>query len=209
MVPGASPGRALGYERMLFFSDAVFAIAITLLVLDLKLPPAVAGGIAIGPVIPKLFGFGISFYVISLYWLAHHRLFESITGHDRALLRTNLVFLASIAFLPFPTSVVAEYRDSTAAVIFYALSVATVGGLLVLLTLVARRPALMAPGATRGGTWRMVCRSLGAPLVFIATSVIAARYDPGLAMRCWLALVVVVPLAERIGRVFERRIDGG
>src|ERR1700723_51476 len=99
--PTSGEGRKLGFERFIFFSDAVFAIAITLLVLDLKVPNADA--FALAPLIPKLLGFGISFYVIGRYWLAHHQLFEAVEGYDGLLLGANLWFLASIAFLPFPT----------------------------------------------------------------------------------------------------------
>jgi hypothetical protein len=147
--PTSGEGRKLGFERFIFFSDAVFAIAITLLVLDLRVPNADA--FALAPLIPKLLGFGISFYVIGRYWLAHHRLFEAVEGYDGLLLGANLWFLASIAFLPFPTSVVTEARPNAAPVTFYAASMMVVGLAMFVLVLIARRPALLRPGQTRGG----------------------------------------------------------
>ena len=128
------------FERLAFFSDAVFAIAITLLVLDLK-PPNPHAPFDLRSMEPSFEGFAISFFVISLYWLAHHQLFGSLLREDRRLRVTNLWFLASVAFLPYPTSVIGSYDTATGPVIFYALSVATVGVLLVVLTWAARRPA--------------------------------------------------------------------
>ena len=206
MRVGGNAGRVLGFERMLFFSDAVFAIAITLLVLDLRLPPIHNDVLTLDEIVPKLVGFVVSFFVIAQYWLAHHRLFESVRDYDAPLLRANLLFLASIAFLPFPTSAVAELVGTSIAVVFYALSVAMVGLLLVMLTFVARRGPLRAEGATRGGTWAMVIRSLGAPLMFVATAVVAV-HRPQLAMRLWLTLFIVLPLSGRLGTIVGRRID--
>ena len=203
---GGATGKTLGFERMLFFSDAVFAIAITLLVLDLRVPPIENGVLHLDALIPKLIGFVVSFFVISQYWLAHHRLFETVTRYDPPLLRANLLFLASIAFLPFPTSAVAELSRTGIAVMFYALSVAGVGLLLFTLILVARRPALCAQGATRGGTWAMAIRSLGAPLLFMTTAAVAAA-NPSLATRLWWLLLIVLPLSTRLGAAIGRRID--
>ncbi len=209
--PHASPTThdraALGFERLVFFSDAVFAIAITLLVLDLRLPPPVHGVISLGGLIPKLIGFGISFFVIGIYWLSHHRLFDGLKDQDGPVRVANLVFLAAIVFLPFPTSVVAEMPGSPGPVVAYALSVAAAGLLLVVLVLVARRPGLMRPGETRGGTARWVIRSLAAPLVFIATTLVAGR-NATLAMLLWMAVAPTVPIFDQIGRMAQRRIDG-
>jgi len=92
-------------------------------------------------------------------------------------------------------------------VVFYALSLAAAGGMLLVLTVVARRPALLAPGSKRGFTWHLIIRSLAAPIVFV-TSALIALHDPALARSSWLLVLVVVPLAEWLGRVMERRIDG-
>jgi len=167
MTHGSNPGRTLGFERLLFFSDAVLAIAITLLVLEIRLPAPVNGHIAFEEAVPKLIGYAVSFYVISLYWMAHHHLFENVADYDRHLLRANLAFLASIAFLPFPNSIIAEHAGEGWAVIFYSLSLAVAGVMLLVLTLVAQRSAVMAEGSTRGFAWRLIIRSLGAPLVFV------------------------------------------
>jgi uncharacterized membrane protein len=202
--PTSEEGRKLGFERFIFFSDAVFAIAITLLVLDLRVPDADA--FAIWPLMPKLLGYGVSFYVIGRYWLAHHKLFEAVEGYDGLLLGANLWFLAGIAFLPFPTSVVTAARPAMAPVTFYAASLTVVGLAMVALVLIARRPALLRAGQTPGGTARAVAEAAAAPLVFAVTAAAAAL---GLREALWLLLLLfpVSWAAERIGQALQRRID--
>jgi uncharacterized membrane protein len=199
-------GRSLGFERMMFFSDAVFAIAITLLVLDLKLPIAANGAFEIKPLTPKLIGFGVSFFVIGRYWMAHHRLFEAVRTYDGPLLTANLIFLASIAFLPFPTSVVAQVSSTAPPAVFYLLSMAVVGSLMVILTLVARRPALMAPGQSRGATADFVIRTMGPPVVFLIAAALAVSH-PGLGLWLLLSLIPAGWVVGRLGQAVGRRVD--
>jgi uncharacterized membrane protein len=194
------------FERLVFFSDAVFAIAITLLVLDLRIPAGALDAQAWREIFPKVLGFFISFFVIGIYWMAHHELFGTLEKEDGPLKVANLAFLASIVFLPFPTSVIAGRVNSTASVVFYALSVATVGLLLVMLTLVARRPALMRSDETRGRTLRFVTRSLASPSVFVISSVVAI-WRPNLATLLWLAVWPAVRIAAVLGRAVQRRVD--
>ena len=204
--PAPHAGRVLGFERFAFFSDAVFAIAITLLVLDLKPSLTPGGEFVITPMIPNLIGFGLSFYVVGRYWLAHHHLFESVQTYDRRLLAANLCFLAGIVFLPFPTSVVALARAEPGPVIFYTLSLAAVGVLMIVLALAARRPGLMRPGETRGGTSQLVASMAAAPVVFLASAVVATSY-PRQALWLLLAMIPTSWVADRLGRALQRKID--
>ena len=205
MTTSAEP-RDLGFERLVFFSDAVFAIAITLLVLDLKLQTGPDGVIHLDKVIPKLIGFVISFSVTAFYWLAHHRLFKTLKGEDGWLRAANFLFLACVVFLPFPSSVVSEYVAMPWAVIFYALSVAATGLALACLVLVSRRRTLMQAGETTGGTLRLFGRALGAPLVFISTCFVATDY-PLPAMLMWMVLPMVNRLLAFAGSVVGRQVD--
>lgn len=107
-------------ERIALFSDAVFAIAITLLIIEIKIPE-----IHVGPlsdqelwhslllVLPKFIGFFVSFFVIGLYWLAHHRIFNYVKGTSTRLLWHNLLFLLPIVMMPFSTAFLSEYYDSS------------------------------------------------------------------------------------------------
>ncbi|MDQ6844099.1 MAG: TMEM175 family protein [Bacteroidota bacterium] len=105
-------------ERMILFSDAVFAIAITLLVIDLKIPeipePVTELRVinAFLGLIPKLIGFLLSFFLIGLYWTVHHRLFGFVINYTQRLLWINLLFLLGIVLLPFSTAFYSEYTFS-------------------------------------------------------------------------------------------------
>jgi uncharacterized membrane protein len=114
----------LEYDRVLFFTDAVFAIAITLLVVDLRVPEAVGHVVAkqeLHDAISSIIGFAISFAVIGIFWVGHHSLFRYIKAFDRRLILLNLLFLGVIAFLPYPTQLLSVTSTTqTAAVVFYA-----------------------------------------------------------------------------------------
>ena len=105
-------------ERLVFFSDAVFAIAITLLVIDLKVP-SLHGLQATEQVFidkllgltPVFLGFCVSFFIIGLYWFIHHRMFGFVTEYSAKLIWLNLLFLFSIVLMPFSTSVYSEYSS--------------------------------------------------------------------------------------------------
>jgi uncharacterized membrane protein len=117
-------GREL--DRIVNFSDGVFAIVITLLVLDIRVPDIPEGLVsqelpgrilALGP---KFLSYVISFLVIAVYWQAHHRVFRPIRGYDGTLLWLNFLFLMAISFLPFPTSLLGEYGEEQLSVVIYA-----------------------------------------------------------------------------------------
>lgn len=101
-------------ERLVFFSDAVFAIAITLLVLDLRVPEVPAEEISRLPaellhVLPELFAFVLSFGIIASTWLSHFRRFRLINGFNSRLILANLVLLLLVALIPFPTALLRRY----------------------------------------------------------------------------------------------------
>jgi uncharacterized membrane protein len=195
------------FERLAFFSDAVFAIAITVLVLDVKAPPGPHGELRLTLALPSILAFAISFFVIGRYWIAHHGLFGGLQREDGRLRSVNLIYLASIVFLPFPTSILELYPASATNMIFYAASVATVGLLQVWLCFVARRPALLRPGETRGITVSFVIHGLGAPLVFL-TSIPVAMVWPKLAPLFWILIWPASGLAATLGGRLQKRIDG-
>jgi uncharacterized membrane protein len=114
--------------RLESFSDAVFAVAITLLVLSIhlpanKIPEAKLWG-EIRALWPNFFAYVLSFLIIGAFWVGHHRLFAVIKRHDAKLVWLNMLFLMLIVFIPFPTSLLSEYGDTRTAVIFYAGSLA-------------------------------------------------------------------------------------
>jgi uncharacterized membrane protein len=116
---------AAQFERVVFFSDAVFAIAITLLVIEIHVPDiAVRTDAALGQalleLLPKYIGFIVSFFVIGRFWIGHHRLCGHLAKADDGFISRNLLFLMLIAFGPFPTALLSEYPDFRMAIGVYA-----------------------------------------------------------------------------------------
>lgn len=111
-------------ERLILFSDAVFAIAITLLVIELKIPEMeevsnAALGNALLHTIPHFFSFLMSFMIIGIYWVSHHRMFYYVIDYDRRLLWLNLFFLFFIALMPFSSNIYGVYSGLNTAFILY------------------------------------------------------------------------------------------
>lgn len=117
-------------ERIVYFSDAVFAIAITLLVLQIRVPAGLSPTeltAALIEIWPKYLSYLISFTVIGSFWRAHHRIFRHIRAYDVRLIYLNLLFLMCVAFLPFSASLIAEYGSQPVAFEIYASNVAATG----------------------------------------------------------------------------------
>jgi uncharacterized membrane protein len=114
-----------GLERLIFFSDGIFAVAITLLILGIHLPEDV-GSFNNAQLASSLLGlwqqylaYVISFLVVGLIWLSHHRKFGFIKHYDRTLLILDLLLMMVVAFIPFPSSILSVNSNSVAT-IFYA-----------------------------------------------------------------------------------------
>jgi len=126
-MPNHEPEGSLSFERVVFFSDAVFAIVITLLVLELKVPhlaehneSSLRG--ALVDILPHVLGFVISFLIIGLMWIEHHRIFRYIDNYNAGLLWRNLFLLLCVSFVPFPTALFSENFWSRTAFILYTAS---------------------------------------------------------------------------------------
>jgi uncharacterized membrane protein len=118
------PETGLSFERVVFFSDAVFAIVITLLVLELKVPHLTehtdsALRHALVELFPRVMGFVVSFLIIGLMWTEHHRIFRYIDNYNAGLLWRNLLLLLCVSFVPFPTALFSENFWSRTAFILY------------------------------------------------------------------------------------------
>jgi uncharacterized membrane protein len=102
-------------ERMILFSDAVFAIAITLLAIELKVPAIIHDVTdhklteSLTEMIPKFIGFLISFLIIGQYWTTHHRLFGFVVNYNLRLMWLNLFFLLAVVLMPFTSAFYSEY----------------------------------------------------------------------------------------------------
>lgn len=200
---------AFTLERIVFFSDAVFAIAITLLALDLRVPDLPAGQTdrsflqALAALGPSIFAFCISFLTIAAFWVGHYRTFRSVVDADGRLIAINLAFLFCVAILPFPTSIIARQGDLASAAIVYSIFGFVTGALSTLLWVYPAQVAhLVSPAVTPAIARYVTYRAAVIPIVF-ALSIPAALVAPALAWAMWL---LAAPIQAVVGR---RRPPGG
>src|SRR5215469_12859391 len=114
--------------RLEAFSDGVFAIAITLLILELHLPPFHPPITAsqqvhdLTIIWPQYLVYFVTFATIGIMWLNHHALFKNVRRVTHGLVLANLLLLSLISFLPFPTEVLARYGLTNVAIVYYGLT---------------------------------------------------------------------------------------
>jgi uncharacterized membrane protein len=191
-------------ERLVFFSDAVFAIALTLLVIDIRVPELAAheGGPTalqvLEDLVPRLLTFVLSFAVVALYWVGHHRIFGAVRAFDSRAIALNFGMLLFVVFVPFPTSFIGTYGDDPAGPVLYALTNAGAGGMEAILWLYLARAQYLDPAITdRYARFRFIFY-LRAPLVFLVSIPIAVWISPTAAELSWLALLVSGYLLRRL-----------
>ena len=129
-------------ERMLYLSDAVFAIALTLLVLELRLPPGVAEANLFQGILamePRLVAFATTFVLVSVFWIAHVSMARRLTVFDWPVAWVNLAFLFTIAMTPFASTLLGDYSVFGNAWRFYCLVLIAIGAAQVALFLVIWR----------------------------------------------------------------------
>jgi len=197
---GRDNGKVLG--RILTFSDGVFAIAILLLLIDIKLP-AGASITDLGAILrslwPNYLAFFISFVVIGLYWTAHVRTFREIVRYDWVLVWLNLLYLLVIVIIPFSTSVLSIHFERL-SVIMYAATIAVAGYANTVLRIYSTKGHRLI--SSRFGNIyikRAILMSLIAPIGF-TISIGVAFLNPTIAQYFWIAMVVVhIVYLRRLG----------
>jgi uncharacterized membrane protein len=193
----------LALERMLFFSDAVFAIAITLLVIELRLPdlPARATSDAViaslQSILPAIAAYALSFATIGLYWLTHWRRYRYIERVDERLAAVNLLQLGLIAFIPFPTALIGEHGDVPIVVAIYAISLSAAGLLGMLAWRYAALHGLMRPGLTREFIRSSTLRGLPLPAVMLGSLLLMPFVGPFGVEYSWIVIMPVQIVLNR------------
>ncbi|ALV54681.1 TMEM175 family protein [Streptomyces althioticus] len=181
-------------------SDGVFAIAITLLVLDIHVPQGLdSDGFhqALGDVVPNLGAYAISFAVLAGFWRDHRAIFHRVRLVDADVIGLTVLGLGLAALLPFPTALVSEYGDESTSVVIYSAAVASLGAVhLALAAVVARRPWLHGDAQPLRNEF-LYAVDLGTMVaVFLVTIPLALVVGPA-AMWWWL---VLVPIKVWLGR---------
>lgn len=154
-------------ERLVFFSDAVFAIAITLLVIEIHVPTLPVGSTdaaawhELAQLGPSLFAFVLSFLVIGRFWMGHHRVFGMIHRYDDSLAWPNLHYLLGIAFMPFATAFLGRNLGQFVPAMLYDLTMLACALLNLRLWGVLRQANLLSDNEIKGIRWRPQSIALG------------------------------------------------
>ncbi|GGT31605.1 TMEM175 family protein [Streptomyces chromofuscus] len=189
-----------GPERLVALADGVFAIAITLLVLDLSVPRDLNSEQyheALLELLPDLGAYALSVAVLGGFWRDHRRIFGAVQQVDGQLVFVSLLGLGVAALLPFPTRLLSDYGSEPVSPALYATAVAALGACHLLLgVLLARRPWLRAEGAPETGTGLQLLDPAATVVIFLLTVPLAALVGSA-AMYWWLALI---PVKVLIGR---------
>jgi uncharacterized membrane protein len=196
----------LGFERMVFFSDAIFSVAITLMALEIRLPeldPEHAAdqiGSALAALIPHIEVYVLTFVVIGVYWLVHHRLFRAIQRFDLPLMWFNLIFLMMIALIPVATNALGTYPELGLTVAFYCITLALVGLTEFALWFYALRKHYFLDFVAPHGALYFALRILTPPVIFLL-SLLLIPINTDWVKFSW---VLMIPLLFILGRIFPR-----
>ena len=181
--------------RIMSFSDAIFAVAITLLILNINIPVISKDQVSkeLGPalrqLLPHFRSFLISFLVIGVYWIAHHAVFKYIRRSDRTFLWANLFFMMSIVLMPFSTNLLGAYGDDRLAVMFYAGNLTVTGSLMALMWWYASRGHRLVDVDLDPDLRNHILRASLLPSSIFFLSIFIALVSPSAAEYTWLAII--------------------
>jgi uncharacterized membrane protein len=186
-------------NRLEAFSDGVFAIVITLLILDVRFPADQPLTLeALRGVLPHVLAFALSFVIVGVYWVSHHNMLHFIRQVDRQLLWLNLVLLLLIVFVPFPAALLGQHPDSALAVTLYGgnLMLVNAAGTAVWLYATSR-PHLAADGMAPALPG-FVARLHSAPIAVYGAAIALAHWYIPLSLVLFAAVPVVFILPNRL-----------
>jgi uncharacterized membrane protein len=195
-------GSGLSFDRVSFFTDAVFAIALTLIVVGIGVPTLADSGRASDLVDglwdqrSELISFFVGVLVIGYYWASHHRAYDDLRAVDAAYLNWTIVYLAFVAFLPYPIRLVGTYDANPVSWCAFALNLAAVSGMETVLLAHSQRAHLLtdqpSPEEARWERWMSLL-----PVPVFAVSGAMAFVTPWLTLPVWLAIPVLQSLVTR------------
>ena len=200
--------KSIGVDRIAAFSDAVFAVAITLLVLNIDVPQVPTSLVSeklpseIWALWPKFAAFIVSFLIIGVFWVFHHMLFRKIRRHTGLFLWMNLMLLMCIVFIPFSAALFSEYPSTEIGTMFYAASWAVPSFILALMWWYATSEnRLVDPDYNVMAGRHASLAFLNTGLIFLV-SMPMAIINVSAAQYFWLLLI---PTQFLLGRHFGKR----
>ncbi len=205
--------RGLAKNRIEALADGIFAVAMTLLVLDIKSPVNLFIDSN-----DRLFAYlqslehsfamyAISFVVLAIFWIAHHLLFHYVRHVDRRLLWINMAFLLLVTFVPFSTDFLGDHGHLTLPVLVYGMNLIALGALLALqLRYLTARPSLAAPDLTPAVSAKMQ-QEIGLYALIPLASMAISFYSPRVGMYLYLLLAIPTFTPSRLDRLFHPEPD--
>lgn len=178
---GVYAENSLLFERLLTLSSGVFAISLTLLVLNIEIPastPPTEFAEALRSILPNLIAFGVTVFLVAIYWKNHHLLFESFRGIDAPLIGMNFVYIGLVALLPFPNSLISTFQGEPWAYAIFAIVLTGLSFIDLVMILYAKRRQLLRASISRElirrelfrGVLTLLIFGLSIPLAFILVS---------------------------------------
>jgi uncharacterized membrane protein len=195
--------RSVSREGLIAFSDGIFAIAITLLIIEIQFPEIPSSEIdarfveTIFTILPRMLGFILSFFIIAMYWLSYHRIFHFIRKTDRPLMFQNILYLFFIVLMPFTTSLIGLYGAHVSVAVFYAANITVTSAILYAMWRHASKDhRLVDPDLGDDVIEYLRNRSL-IPVVVFLCSIGVAVLSPLLAMIMWATNFLLIIFQER------------
>ncbi len=193
------------YNRIVNLTDAVVAIALTLLVLQLAVPALADGAQATNELVmdvlrdlyaPAL-AFTLSFVIIAFSWFGHHRFVDRLNGFDNAMILWNFCYLFTLVLVPFASDLVGNYGDTDAALVLYAVVMALLFGIDFPGRIVAHRHGLLGDHYTRKQWWAHGLLALSASVVFLVSIPVFLLTDGAVGAAFW---ILIWPFSVVVGR---------
>ena len=189
-------------NRLEAFSDGVFAIVITLLILDIRVPEVEYEQLpgALIDLLPRISAYVMSFVIIGLYWIAHHHSFRLISKTDGVFLWLNTLLLLLVSFFPFPTSLMGRYPFQTIPILLYGINLIAANATgFVMILYIHRHRELVASGYKRSDFYEQIPLYAWVNGIYLLALVLSF-FVPMVSYFIYLAVVVVLVI------VFAKRI---
>ncbi|MET8422190.1 TMEM175 family protein [Streptomyces sp. NPDC005134] len=181
-----------GAARLIVLSDGIYAIAMTLLVINVAVPAHLDDAAfhkALDDALPNLGAFALSFALIAGFWRDHRRIFTALPIETAVVTRLILLGLGLVALLPFPTALLAEYASQPETVALYAGVLAAIHAVHATLLLLTQRQVHPSPASSAAAARRRFTAQLGSSVLIFGLSVPLAFVNTAAAMWFWLTLI--------------------
>jgi len=204
MSVDASAYAGLSKHRIEALTDGIYAVAMTLLVIELKLPAHELIHtqedllVAVANLFPKFIAWVISFLVLSLFWLGHQRMFQYVRHVDGKLVALNIVQLGFASLIPFSSALSGEFGSKWFSQIFYSLNLTFLSlSAMLLARYIYRHPGLCVHPMSEG-TYRAARVRIAGLIVISAVAIVISSYLPGAGNMAFMLMMVIMPISRRI-----------